>query len=83
MIVASKLFCTGAPKLIRPPLTVFGYFWLKQSGNPEPWPEMSTDQDWIGLEPIFAGLGLDRTAFFFKIGGPGLDRTEKILVVIM
>jgi len=49
----------------------------------QPWPEMSTDQDWIGLEPIFAGLGLDRTAFFFKIGGPGLDRTEKILVVLM
>jgi len=33
----------------------------------QPWPEMSTDQDWIGLEPIFAGLGLDRTAFFSKL----------------
>jgi len=36
--------------------------------------ELSTDQDWIGL---------DRTAIFLKIGGSGLDRTEKILVILM
>jgi len=30
---------------------------------------MSTDQDWIGLKPILAESGLDRTAIFFKIGG--------------
>jgi len=45
---------------------------------------MSTDQDWIGLDrtgsglkSILAGSGLDRTAIFSKIGGRGLDRTEK------
>ena len=31
-----------------------------------------------GLKPILAGSELERTAFFFKIGGSGLDRTEKI-----
>jgi len=43
---------------------------------------MSTDQDWTGsgLKPILAGSGLDRTALFFKIGGSGLDWTEKIFV---
>jgi len=35
--------------------------------------EMSTDQDWIGLDQ-----GLDRPKIFLKIGGAGLDRTEKI-----
>jgi len=30
-------------------------------------PEMSTDQDWIGLKPFLAGSGLDRTAIFMKI----------------
>jgi len=29
------------------------------------------------------GSGLDRTAIFLKIGGSGLDRTEKIFVVLM
>ena len=46
-------------------------------------PEMSTDQDWIGLKPFLAGSGLDRTAIFMKIGGSGLDRTEKIFDVFM
>jgi len=36
-----------------------------------------------GLKPILAGSGLDRTAIFFKIGGSGLDGTEKIFVVLM
>jgi len=31
-----------------------------------------------GLKPILAGSGLDQTAIFLKIGGSGLDRTEKI-----
>ena len=47
---------------------------------------MSTDQDWIGLdrtEANLAGSGLHRTAIFLKIGGSGLDRTEKISVVLM
>jgi len=42
--------------------------------------EMSTEQDWTGLKPILAGSGLDRSAIFLKIGGSGLDRTEKILL---
>jgi len=46
-------------------------------------PELSTDQDWIGLKPFLAGSGLDRTAIFMKIGGSGLDRTEKIFDVFM
>ena len=35
------------------------------------------------LKPILAGSGLDRTAIFLKIGGSGLDLTEKIYVVLM
>jgi len=35
------------------------------------------------LTPILAGSGLDRTAIFLKIGGSGLDWTEKIFVVLM
>jgi len=34
-----------------------------------------------GLKPILAGSGLVRTAIFLKIGGSGLDRTEKIFFV--
>ena len=41
------------------------------------------DRTGSGLKPIFAGSGLDRTAIFLKIGGSGLDRTEKILVILM
>jgi len=40
------------------------------------------DRTRSGLKPILAGSGLDRTAIFLKICGPGLDRTEKIFVVI-
>jgi len=36
-----------------------------------------------GLKPILAGSGLDRTAIFLKIGGSGLDRTDKIFLVFM
>ena len=36
-----------------------------------------------GLKAILAGSGLDRTAIFFKIGGSGLARTEKIFVILM
>jgi len=35
------------------------------------------------LEQILAGSGLDRTAFFWKFGGSGLDSTEKIFLVLM
>ena len=35
------------------------------------------------LRPIFTESGLDRTAIFLKIGGSGLDRTEKNFVVLM
>ena len=35
------------------------------------------DRTGSGLKPIFAGSGLDRTPIFLKIGGSGLDRTEK------
>jgi len=30
-----------------------------------------------GLKPILSGSGLDRAAIFLKIGGSGLDLTEK------
>jgi len=33
--------------------------------------------------PIWAGSGLHRTAIFLKVGGLGLDRTDKIFVVLM
>ena len=41
------------------------------------------DRTGSGLKPILAGLGLDRTVIFLKIGGSGLDRTEKLFVVLM
>ena len=41
------------------------------------------DRSELGLKPILAGAGLDRTAIFLKIGGTGLDRTEKIFFVSM
>ena len=41
------------------------------------------DRTGSGLKPILTGSGLDRTAIFFKIGGPGLDETEKISVLLM
>jgi len=44
---------------------------------------MSTDRTGSGLKEILAGSELDRTAFFLKIGGSGLDRTEKVFVVLM
>jgi len=36
-----------------------------------------------GLKPILAGSGLDKTAIFLRIGGSGLDWTEKMFVVLM
>jgi len=51
--------------------------------------EMSTVQYWIGLDQDWSQFwpnqesGLDRIAIFFKIGGSGLDRTEKIFFVLM
>jgi len=48
--------------------------------------EMSTDRtgsDWIRTEANFGRTGLDRTAISLKIGGSGLDWTEKIFVVLM
>jgi len=42
---------------------------------------MRTGPAGSGLKPIFAGAGLDRTAIFLKIGGSGLDRTEKICCI--
>jgi len=50
------------------------------AGAPEWTPEMSTDQDWSQLWPGQDWIGLQ---FFLKIGGSGLDRTEKIFVVLM
>jgi len=41
------------------------------------------DRTGSGLKPILAESGLSRTAIVFKIGGSGLDRTEKIFVVLM
>jgi len=41
------------------------------------------DRTGSGLKPILAGRGLDRTAIFLKICGSGLERTEKIYVVLM
>ena len=41
------------------------------------------DRAGSGLKPILAKSGLDRTAIFLKISGSGLDRTEKIFVVLM
>ena len=41
------------------------------------------DRTGSGLKPILARSGMDRTAVFFKTGGSGLDRTEKIYVVVM
>ena len=41
------------------------------------------DRTGSGLKPIFGGSGLDRPAIFFKIGGSGLDWTQKIFVVLM
>jgi len=38
------------------------------------------DEHGSGLKAILTGSGLDRTTFFFKIGGSGLDRTGKILL---
>jgi len=45
--------------------------------------ESGLDRTGSGLKSILAGSGLDRTAIFLKIGGSGLDRTEKIFVVLM
>jgi len=41
------------------------------------------DRTGLGLKPILAGSGLDRTVIFLKIGGSGLDRTQRIFVVFM
>jgi len=41
------------------------------------------DRTGSGLKPILAGSGLDRIAIFLKIGGSGLDRTEKNFVGLM
>jgi len=41
------------------------------------------DRTGSGLKPILAASGLDRTAICLKIGGSGLDRTEKLFFVLM
>ena len=41
------------------------------------------DRTGSGLKPILAGSGLDRTGIFLKFGESGLDRTEKIFLVLM
>jgi len=41
------------------------------------------DRTGSGLRVILVRSGQDRTAIFFKIDGSGLDRTEKIFVVLM
>jgi len=47
---------------------------------------MSTDQDWIGLVQDWSQFWPDQDWIglqFFKVGGSGLDRTEKICIVSM
>jgi len=41
------------------------------------------DEHGSGLKQILAGSALDRTAIFLKISGSGLDRIEKMFVVLM
>jgi len=41
------------------------------------------DRTGSGQKPLLTGSGLDRTEIFLKFGGPGLDQTEKIFVVLM
>jgi len=41
------------------------------------------DEHGSGMKPNLAGSGLDRTAIFLKTGASGLDRTDKIFVVLM
>ena len=47
------------------------------------WAEMRTVWTGSGLKPVLAGSRLDRTAIFLKIGVSGLDRTDKIFVILM
>ena len=55
----------------------------RERSNAKQPPEMSTEPDWTWTEANFSGSRLDRTAIFLKIGESGLDRTEKIFVVLM
>ena len=45
--------------------------------------EMSTDQDWIRTEANFDRIKTGSNCNFLKFGRSGLDRTEKIFVVLM
>jgi len=44
---------------------------------------MSTDQDWIRTEANFGRIRTGSDCNFLKIGGSGLDRTEKIFDVFV
>ena len=57
--------------------------WRYSCGEDDRWARIRTGSAGSGLKPILAGSGLVRTAIFLKIGGSGLDRTEKILVILM
>jgi len=48
-------------------------------------PPLVTIRDEHGsrMKAILSGSRLDRTAIFLKIGGSGLDQTEKIFVVLI
>jgi len=45
--------------------------------------EMSTDQDWIRTEANFGRIRTGSDCSFFQNWRTGLDRTEKIFIVLM
>jgi len=66
--------------------------WIRIAKFPYPYTTVmhTRDEHGSGLDRtgseqklILAGSGLDRIVIFLKIGGSGLDRTEKIFVLFM
>jgi len=62
----------------------------KKSESQDRYYIIARDEHRLGLErtgselrPILAGPGLDRTAICLKYGGSGLNRTDKIFLVLM
>jgi len=84
-----RLFCNSNSKSstetilqfeLYPPLSTYmrtGSDWIKIGHG------SGLDRTGSGLKAILNGPGLDQTAVFLKIGGSGLDRTEKIFFVLM
>ena len=67
-------------------IKISGRFGLQNPDRVHHWctAEMSTDRtvsDWIRTEANF--IRIEPSASFLKIGGSGLDRTQKIFVVLM